>query len=130
MLMQSPIKRSDMISCLLCKDAPCTRACERLDPGKALRSIWFDNSDVAALRIPEENPCKNCSAPCERACISNHRVPIKELMTELSCKVLPLATTALPKDEERLKCDICGVPMENPFLLASSVVASTYDMCE
>lgn len=130
MLMQSPIKRSDMISCLLCKDAPCTRACERLDPGKALFEIWFDNSDVAALKMPEKNPCKNCSAPCEKACISSHRVHIKELMTELSCNVRPLVSTALPKDEERLKCDICGVPMENPFLLASSVVASTYDMCE
>ena len=29
----------------------------------------------------------------------------------------------------RLKCDLCGIPLENPFLLSSSVVASTYDMC-
>ena len=26
-------------------------------------------------------------------------------------------------------CDLCGIPLENPFLLSSSVVASTYDMC-
>ena len=35
----------------------------------------------------------------------------------------------LPADEARLKTDLCGIPLENPFLLSSSVVASTYDMC-
>ena len=34
-----------------------------------------------------------------------------------------------PADEERLRTEICGVPLENPFLLSSSVVGSTYDMC-
>ena len=29
-----------------------------------------------------------------------------------------------------LSTDICGVKLENPFLLSSSVVASTYDMCK
>ena len=41
----------------------------------------------------------------------------------------PEAETPLPADEERLKCDLCGIPLENPFLLSSSVVASTYGMC-
>ncbi len=129
MLLQKQIKRSDMISCLLCKDAPCSRACSRFEPGEALRSIWFDNPDVAALRMPEGDPCLHCDAPCEEACVSCSRVPVKGLMTELSCAVRPKAEIELPKDEERLKCDICGVPLENPFLLSSSVVASTYDMC-
>ena len=40
----------------------------------------------------------------------------------------PEAETPLPADEERLKCDLCGIPLENPFLLSSSVVASTYGM--
>ena len=34
-----------------------------------------------------------------------------------------------PANEDRLKTDLCGIPLENPFLLSSSVVASTYDMC-
>ncbi|MCR5209730.1 MAG: hypothetical protein K6C99_05935 [Lachnospiraceae bacterium] len=34
-----------------------------------------------------------------------------------------------PSEEERLKCDICGIPLENPFMLSSSAVAPTYDMC-
>ena len=129
MLLQNAIKRSDMISCLLCKDAPCSKACCAFEPGEALRSIWFDNSDVAALRLPESNPCMSCNAPCEGACISDSKVPVKKLMTELACNVRSKAEIELPEDEERLKCDICGVPLENPFLLSSSVVASTYDMC-
>ena len=61
--------------------------CERytsdgFEPEEALRSIWFDNADVAALKMPEGNPCLNCSAPCEEACISKFKVPVKELMTE------------------------------------------------
>ena len=34
-----------------------------------------------------------------------------------------------PDTEERLAADFCGIRLENPFLLSSSVVASTYDMC-
>lgn len=41
----------------------------------------------------------------------------------------PEAETPLSADEERLKCDLCGISLENPFLLSSSVVASTYGMC-
>ena len=40
-----------------------------------------------------------------------------------------IGMSELPENEDRLSCDICGVPLENPFLLSSSVVASTYDMC-
>jgi len=50
-------------------------------------------------------------------------------MSELAWSIRTKAEIAMPSDEERLKCDICGVPLENPFFLSSSVVASTYDMC-
>ncbi len=129
MLLRNQIKRSDMISCLLCMDAPCSKACKLFEPGNALRSIWFDNADVASLQLPKGSPCMNCNAPCEEACISNSKVPVKNLMTELAEKVRPMTDIELPENEDRLSCDICGVPLENPFLLSSSVVASTYDMC-
>ena len=32
-------------------------------------------------------------------------------------------------DYDRLRTDFCGIPLENPFLLSSSVVSSTYEMC-
>ena len=130
MLFTRDITRSDMISCVLCEDAPCSAACpQKLDPGKALRSVWFDNEDFASLLLPENNVCADCSAPCEASCVKKGKVEIKKLVSCLIEEVRPKCEIALPKDEERLRCDICGIPIENPFLLSSSVVASTYEMC-
>ena len=123
------IRRADMIHCALCGDAPCAAACDRLDPAALLRSIWFMNEQGAVNRAPGENPCVNCDAPCERACVRPGEVPIRDLIDRLYQRVKPEAETPLPPDEDRLKCDLCGIPLENPFLLSSSVVASTYDMC-
>jgi dihydropyrimidine dehydrogenase (NAD+) subunit PreA len=110
-------------------DAPCSSACPYLDPARALRGVWFDNQDVASLQLPKENVCADCDAPCEKACINSGKVPVKSFISELNEKVRPMAEIELPDNEDRLKCDICGVPLENPFLLSSSVLASTYDMC-
>ena len=123
------IRRSDMIHCALCADAPCAAACEKLDPAGLLRSVWFNNEQGAAQRLPAENPCANCDAPCERGCVRPGAVPVRALVTRLYDQVKPAAETPLPEDEARLRCDLCGIPLENPFLLSSSVVASTYEMC-
>jgi dihydropyrimidine dehydrogenase (NAD+) subunit PreA len=94
-----------------------------------LRSIWFDDEKAAASRFPEKNPCAFCPASCETVCVRAHEVPIRKLMTRLHDEVKPNLEAELPEDENRLKTEICGFPLENPFLLSSSVVGSTYDMC-
>ena len=38
MLLERMIRRSDMIRCALCSDAPCTAACGSCDPAGILRS--------------------------------------------------------------------------------------------
>ena len=130
MIRNEPIlRRSDMIRCALCGDAPCDAACGKLDPSRLLRAVWFRNEQGAACRLPEEAPCVECDAPCERACVRPGEVPVRDLIQRLCRQVRPEVETALPGDEERLRCDLCGIPLENPFLLSSSVVASTYDMC-
>ena len=130
MIQNNPIiQRSDMIRCALCKDAPCDAACGRLDPSHLLKSIWFRNEQGAVHRLPADEPCLTCDAPCQRACVRPGEVPIRELVHRLYAQVKPETETSLPEDEDRLKCDLCGIPLENPFLLSSSVVASTYDMC-
>lgn len=123
------ITRADIIHCALCSDPPCTKACGIIDPAGLLRSVWFRNEQAAADRLPEENPCLTCSAACMRGCIRSGEVPIRDTINRLYYQVKPECETHVPADEERLKCDLCGIPLENPFLLSSSVVASTYDMC-
>ncbi len=126
---ESFISRADMIRCALCADAPCDAACGAVKPAGKLRSVWFRNEQGALNRLPEENLCLTCDARCERACVRPGEVPIRELMNRLYYQVKPEAETPMPENEDRLKCDLCGIPLENPFLLSSSVVASTYDMC-
>ena len=123
------ISRSDMIHCALCKDAPCDAACGRILPSACLRAIWFADEQTAALKLPPVSPCAGCGAPCQQACVRPGQVPIRDLITRLADQVRPLCETPLPADESRLQCDLCGIPLENPFILGSSVVASTYDMC-
>lgn len=128
-MFERKLYRSDMLRCALCADAPCTKACGKLDCAALLRSIWFDDEKAAAACLPDENPCANCAAPCENACVRAQEVPIRALMTRLHDEVKPELEIAAPENENLLRTDLCGVPLENPFLLSSSVVASTYDMC-
>ena len=39
--------------CLLCQDAPCTKACQHGDPARAIRAIRFDNAKLAARWIAD-----------------------------------------------------------------------------
>ena len=128
-MLEKKIYRSSMLSCALCHNAPCTAACGKTDPARILRGIWFQNENATAAKLPPENPCIGCSAPCEEACVRPHQVPIRNLIERLYEKVRPKLEIEAPKDEERLSTDFCGIPLENPFLLSSSVVASTYEMC-
>ena len=123
------LSRSDMIHCLLCLDAPCSKACPQLQPADLLRSVWFANEKSAAYRLPARNLCACCDAPCEKQCVRSGSVPIQKLLTRLHEEVKPVLSLPWPESEERLRSRLCGIPLENPFLLSSSVVGSTYDMC-
>ena len=128
-MFERKLYRSDMIACALCADAPCAKACGKLDCAALLRGIWFDDEKSAAACFPDENPCLNCPAPCENACVRAREVPIRALLTRLHDEVKPELEIAMPEEEDRLRTELCGIALENPFLLSSSVVASTYDMC-
>lgn len=128
-MLERIIYRSDMIRCALCYDAPCNKVCGKADPAKLLRSIWFDNEAGAAASLPDDLPCVNCDAPCERACVRAGEVPIRKLMNRLNTEVKPVLEDIGEEDDSILRTTFCGKPIESPFLLSSSVVGSTYDKC-
>ncbi len=129
MAFERKIFRSDMQECALCYNAPCDSSCPVLIPSDYLRSIWFDNEAVASKLIPDANVCLTCNAPCEDACVKPHKVPIKTLLTRLHDEVKPFHEAPYKDDFNNLRTSLCGIELDNPFLLSSSVVASSYDMC-
>lgn len=111
--------------CTLCFDPPCSKACSKYDVERVIRACKFDNAE-AILGIYSGSTCATCSAPCEAACPKD--VNIKNIMEGLAMKKVD-AKQEMGDIIADLSCDICGVKLENPFLLSSSVVASSYDMC-
>ena len=107
--------------CLLCEDAPCTKACGTGDPARAIRAIRFDNYKPALRWV------KDCAdgdlERAEQACIHpGEPICIKELVRSIS-----------PDDVDDdlypdLRITFCGIPCENPFFLASSAVCTNYEM--
>lgn len=111
--------------CTLCHDAPCSKACGKADLGRIIRACKFDNWEAVASKISDDM-CKDCNSACEAACPK--KVKIKELINEIIENKDKIEI--LPEDKDvDISCDICGVKLENPFLLSSSVVASNYEMC-
>ena len=107
--------------CLLCENAPCTKACGTGDPARAIRAIRFDNHKPALRWV------KNCTDDdlerAEQACIHyNGPVRIKEMLSNIHSD--DVDDSHYPD----LHITFCGIPCENPFFLASSAVCTNYEM--
>ena len=107
--------------CLLCEDAPCTRACATGDPARAIRAIRFDNHKPALHWV------KDCTDDdlerAEKACIHpGEPVRIKKIVRSISPD--DVTDSSYPD----LHITFCGIPCENPFFLASSSVCTSYEM--
>ena len=108
--------------CMLCHNAACAKACGVVEPDRILRSLYFDNEEAVRNSLPDHVLCSGCDGRCRDAC------PRKLDIKDIICSIKPREERK-EIDYECLRTDFCGIPMENPFLLSSSVVASTYDMC-
>ena len=107
--------------CLLCEDAPCTKACATGDPARAIRAIRFDNHKPA-LRWVKDSTDEDLER-AEQACIHpGGPVRIKEMVRSIG----PDDVADGPYPD--LRITFCGIPCENPFFLASSAVCTNYEM--
>lgn len=125
--------RLNISNCILCEDAPCTKACPKgIKVGETIRSMFFTNL-LGAEQSPEAIDCQNCEAPCQQSCVLRkfpHRsLDIPNIMESYKKWKLSIPDGRLGLDEVDISTNICGVRLENPFMLSSSVVGSTYDMC-
>ena len=125
------VDKSEVSRCLLCHDPQCTAACPQKAPvGDILRSLYLENY-IGADRKLGDTDCTYCNAPCMDACVlaeTGGPVKIRRVNMELCEEHEHLPAAKLGAVD--LSADICGVRLENPFLLSSSVVSSTYDMCK
>lgn len=123
--------RSETARCLLCHDAPCTKACPNDVPVSGIiRSLRFENDRGASEKIAMHPSCLSCETPvCMNACTrAKMDAPVDILsIVRLAEKPERKASdyTGTPAD---LSVDFCGVHCENPFFLSSSIVASNEEM--
>jgi len=129
--------KDEAARCLLCENAPCTKACKTGDPARAIRAIRFDNAKNALRWI------EGCSEAdlerAEQACI-HYDMPIRikemlateSLLSPAKCnEAIASESTEVPsqaKAKPSLAIDFCGIRCENPFFLASSAVCTNYEM--
>ena len=107
--------------CLLCEDAPCTKACATGDPARAIRAIRFDNHKPALRWV--KDCTDNDLERAEQACIHpGEPIRIKEMVRSIGPD--DVADSPYPD----LRITFCGIPCENPFFLASSAVCTNYEM--
>lgn len=114
--------------CILCHDAHCTAGCRfGMEPDRILRSIRFDNETGAYIRLKNSFHCAECTGSCDEACIlPEKRFSIRTLFERMH-QEQPDESAVLEETPVDLSCDFLGVHLDNPFLLSSSVVASTYE---
>lgn len=128
--------QSEAFDCLLCVSAPCNAACPKgLHPARGVRAVRFGNEVIAHQWLTDA--CLDCDAPCEKACIHPERsIRIKKMAQHLHESSLNSKTTLNSTLAQRastlnsidLSIDFCGIHCENPFFLASSAIATNYEM--
>ena len=112
--------QNEAARCLLCHDAPCSRACTRnMAPDKKVRSLRFATVPAFALG----DSCEGCNTPCEEACLH------PDFPLRIQAMLVGAAGIASAAKHADISMEFCGVACKNPFFLGSSVIASNYEMC-
>lgn len=113
----------EIYKCVLCYDAPCSKIYKNINPERIIRAIKFDNIKGARYLISDEISCFEKNFDCHQKCPLN--INIDKILDD---------TLTINKiqdiDEIDISSEICGVKLENPFILSSSIISSRYEMCK
>lgn len=122
----------------MCHLPACDRACPTgTEPSGIIQSLHLENEEGARRQAAARTQCLTCEVPrCEQACArkhTDHALHIREicrtLVAEASHSCTLRTVDELPAQTPDLALSFCGVRCQNPFFLASSPVASSFDMC-
>lgn len=106
--------------CLLCHEGLCSKIYKNIDIERIIQAIKFDNVKGARYLISNEEKCFEKNTDCK--CPFN--IDTDSILKQLIDKVNRINDI----DNIDISTEICGVKLENPFILSSSIVGSRYEM--
>ena len=109
--------------CSLCYDAPCKKIYKNVNPERIIRALRFDNPKGASLLINNIDNCLEKNTECKEKCPYN--VDIDTILKSISKNEFEYNDLDID-----ITTEICGIKLENPFLLSSSISSSDYDKCK
>ena len=116
--------KMEIHKCALCYDAPCSKMYKNINPERIIRAIKINNKKGARTLINDKETCLERNYNCNEECPLN--IDIDKIINNLINETDNIENI----NEVDLSTQICGVKLENPFILSSSIVGSTYEMCK
>ena len=107
--------------CVLCHDANCLKMYKNINPERIIRALKLDNIKGARSLIKDEKNCLDKNENCNIKCPLD--VDIDSIIHNLINEV-----DKIKIDNVDISTNICGVKLENPFILSSSIIGSRYEM--
>lgn len=114
---------TEINKCVLCYDAPCKKIYKNIDPSRIIRAIKFDNKK-GAIVLANKDSCFKKNENCDIKC------PLNVNIDYILKNIIKDTNVVSGFNSIDLSTSICGVKLENPFLLSSSIVGSNYEMCK
>ena len=116
------LNKMEVNKCVLCHDALCNKKYKNINPERIIRAIKFDNIKGARYLIKSDKDYLKKNR-------GNSTCPLDVNIDKIVKNLVNNIDKVRGINNIDLTTKICGVKFENPFILSSSIVGSTYDMC-
>lgn len=116
--------KMEIHKCVCCNNAPCSRIYKNINPERIIRAIKFDNKKGARYLLKDIKICMEKDETCNELCPLN--IDIDKILKNLIDETNEITNI----QEIDTSTEICGIKLENPFILSSSIITSRYEMCK